>query len=199
MLYESKLLTLAFLATVAASMTFISGTGIKIALAQVNPMVAAKDQGGGNTTSTSMSNMAMSTSGGTVNKTTVARNSTTVLLEGKIIPAKGFVHLYDSTPYMMNAGHVALHIPCDASSKPVMNTLIGQAPNFEIVRPDLIKELSQSGNMCLYHLDISSDPAKKVYQTDIAIQKPTNQTITFPPSSTVVIGVNEIQPGVPGG
>jgi hypothetical protein len=122
-----------------------------------------------------------------------------VLLEGKIIPAKGFVHLYDSTLYMMNAGHVALHIPCDASSKPVMNTLIGQAPNFEIVRPDLIKELSQSGNMCLYHLDISSDPAKKVYQTDIAIQKPTNQTITFPPCSTVVIGVNEIQPGVPGG
>ena len=199
MLYESKLLTLAFLATVAASMSFISGTGIKIALAQVNPMVAAKDQGGGNTTSTSMSNMAMSTSGGTVNKTTVARDSQTILLEGKTIPAKGFVHLYDSTPYMMNAGHVALHIPCDASSKPVMNTLIGQAPNFEIVRPDLIKELSQSGNMCLYHLDISSDPAKKVYQTDIAIQKPTNQTITFPPSSTVVIGVNEIQPGVPGG
>ncbi|HET7283751.1 MAG TPA: hypothetical protein VFI70_03630, partial [Nitrososphaeraceae archaeon] len=183
----------------AASMSFISGTGIKIALAQVNPMVPAKDQGGGNTTSMSMSNMAMSTSGGTVNKTTVARDSQTILLEGKIIPAKGFVHLYDSTSYMMNAGHVALHIPCDASSKPVVNTLIGQAPNFEIVRPDLIKELSQPGNICLYHVDISSDPAKKVYQTDIAIQKPTNQTITFPPSSTVVIGVNEIQPGVPGG
>jgi hypothetical protein len=100
MLYESKLLTLAFLATVAASMSFISGIGIKIALAQVNPMVPAKDQGGGNTTSTSMSNMAMSTSGGTVNKTTVARDSQTILLEGKTIPAKGFVHLYDSTPYI---------------------------------------------------------------------------------------------------
>ena len=49
------------------------------------------------------------------------------------------------------------------------------------------------------HVDISSGPAKRVYQTDVAIQKPTNQTITFPPSSTVVIGVNEIQPGVPGG
>ena len=190
---------LAFLATVVASMIFISGTGIKIALAQVNPMVPAKDQGGGNTTSTSLSNMGMSTSDGTVNKTTVARDSQTILLEGKIIPGKGLIHLYDSTPYMMNAGHVALHIPCDASSKPVVNTLIGQAPNFEIVRPDLIKELSQSGNMCLYHLDISSDPAKKIYQTDVAIQNPTNQTITFPPSSTVVIGVNEIQPGIPGG
>jgi len=116
-------LTLAFLATVAASMTFISGTGIKIALAQVNPMVPAKDQGGGNTTSTSLSNMGMSTSDGTVNKTTVARDSQTILLEGKTIPGKGFIHLYDSTPYMMNAGHVALHIPCDASSKPIVNTL----------------------------------------------------------------------------
>jgi hypothetical protein len=123
---------LAFLATVAASTIFISGTGIKIALAQVNPMVPAKDQGGGNTTSTSMSNMTMATSGGTVNKTTVARDSQTILLEGKTIPAKGFIHLYDSTLYMMNAGHVALHIPCDASSKPIVNTLIGQAPNLRL-------------------------------------------------------------------
>ena len=177
-------MTLAFLARVAASTIFICGIGIKIALAQVNPMVPAKDQGGGNTTSTSMSNMTMATSGGMANKTTVARDSQTILLEGKIIPGKGFIHLYDSTPYMMNAGHVALHIPCDASSKPIVNTLIGQAPNFKIVGPDLIKELSQPVNMCLYRVDISSDPAKKVYQTDVAIQKPTNQTITFPPSST---------------
>ena len=54
MLYESKLLILAFLATVVASMIFISGNGIKIAFAQVNPMVPTKDQGGGNTTSTSL-------------------------------------------------------------------------------------------------------------------------------------------------
>jgi hypothetical protein len=108
---------------------FVSGTGIKIALAQVNPMVTAKDQGGGNTTSTSMSNMAMSTSGGMANKTTVARDSQTILLEGKIIPGKGFIHLYDSTPYMMNAGYVALHNPCGESSKPIVNTLIGQSQN----------------------------------------------------------------------
>ncbi|MGB8034673.1 MAG: hypothetical protein WCF03_12725 [Nitrososphaeraceae archaeon] len=125
-------MTLAFLARVAASTIFICGIGIKIALAQVNPMVPAKDQGGGNTTSTSMSNMTMATSGGTVNKTTVARDSQTILLEGKTIPAKGLIHLYDSTPYMMNAGHVALHIPCDASSKPIVNTLIGQAPNLRL-------------------------------------------------------------------
>ena len=31
--------------------------------------------------------------------------------------------------HMMNAGHVALHNPCGESSKPIVNTLIGQAPN----------------------------------------------------------------------
>jgi hypothetical protein len=76
-----------------------------------------------------MSNMAMSTSGGMANKTTVARDSQTILLEGKIIPGKGFIHLYDSTPYMMNAGYVALHNPCGESSKPIVNTLIGQSQN----------------------------------------------------------------------
>jgi hypothetical protein len=45
---------------------------------------------------------------------TVTRDSTTVLLEGKTVPGKGFIHLYDSTPYMINAGHIALHVPCDA-------------------------------------------------------------------------------------
>ena len=142
--------------------------------------------------------MTMSTAG-TTNKTTVTRDSITVLLEGKTIPAKGFIHLYDSTPYMINAGHIALHIPCDANSKPVVDILIGPAPNFTKVQPDIIKELSQPGNMCLYHVDVDSNPAKKVYQTDVAIQNPSTQAITFPPSSGVVISVNEVQPGVPGG
>ena len=189
----NKIITLGFLAAVMASMVFMAG-GLKTTLAQPNPAIPGLDQGSSsNATSGTTPNMKMNMStSGTTNKTTVTRDSTTVLLEGKIIPAKGFVHLYDSTPYMMNAGHVALHIPCDASSKPIVNTLIGQAPNFKVVGPDLIKELSQPGNMCLYHIDISSDPAKKVYQTDVAIQNPTNQTIPFPPSSTVVIGVDEI-------
>jgi hypothetical protein len=110
-----------------------------------------------------------------------------------------YIHLYDTTPYKIMNGHIATKLPCDANSMTPLKILVGQAPNFKVVEPDLIKELSQPGNMCLYHVDISSDPAKKIYQTDVAIQNPTNQTITFPPSSTVVIGVNEIQPGVPGG
>jgi hypothetical protein len=200
MMMVNKIITLGFLAVVMASMVFMAG-GLKTTLAQPNPAIPGSDQGSSsNATSGTTPNMKMNMStSSTANKTTVTRDSTTVLLEAKTIPAKGFIHLYDSTPYMMNAGHIALHIPCDANSKPVVDILIGSAPAFKVVQPDIIKELSQPGKMCLYHVDINSDPAKKVYQTDIAIQNPSTQAITFPPSSGVVIGVNEVQPGVPGG
>jgi hypothetical protein len=48
--------------------------------------------------------------------------------------------------------------------------------------------------MCIYHVDVGPDTAKNVTQTDIAIQNPSNQTITFPPSSGITIGINEIMP-----
>ncbi len=84
------------------------------------------------------------------------------------------------------------------SSKPVVDVLIGSAPDVKPIEPEVVKELSQPGNMCIYHIDVGSDPAKKVIQTDIAIQNPSNQTITFPASSGITIGVNEIMPGASG-
>ena len=41
----------------------------------------------------------------------VVRDSATILLEGKSIPAKGFIHLYDTTPYMITNGHIAQIFP----------------------------------------------------------------------------------------
>jgi hypothetical protein len=190
-------------AAVITSMMFIASQGgIKAAFAQANPMIPpTASQGGGSSSNatSSMSNMTMSASGGgTTNKTTVVRDSQTILLEGKTIPAKDFIHLYDSTPYMIMNGHIAMKIPCDTSSKPAVNVLIGSAPDVKPVQPEVIKELSKPGSMCLYHVDVGSNVAKKIIQTDIAIQNPTNSTITFPPTSTFVIGVNEIMPGAPG-
>jgi hypothetical protein len=187
---DKNKLTFAVLAAVIASMTFVANGGIKPTFAQ-----AASN----NNATSSMSNMNMSaSSSGTTNKTTVVRDSQTILLEGKTLPAKDFIHLYDSTPYMIMNGHIAMKVPCDTSSKPAVNVLIGSAPNVKPVQPELIKELSKPGSMCLYHVDVRSDPAKKIIQTDIAIQNPTDKTITFPPTSTFVIGVNEIMPGAPG-
>ena len=95
-------------------------------------------------------------------------------------------------------GHIALHVPCDSNSKPAVDVLMGQAPNVKPIEPELVKELSQPGNMCIYHVDVGSDPAKKVIQTDIAIKNPSTQTITFPATSGITIGVNEIMPGASG-
>jgi hypothetical protein len=126
---------------------------------------------------------------------TIVRDSVTLLLEGNTIPAKGFIHVYDSTPYMIHDGHVALHVPCDTSSKLVVNLLAGQVNGtFTTIQPMNIPTLSQPGQMCLSHVNINSDMAKKFYITDIAIQNPSNQTIIFPPTSTVIVGVNGIMP-----
>ena len=181
---KTRLLLFGFLAAVVASIAFMAGnsSGIKTASAQGMNMNMTGTQGGG----------------GTSNKTTVTRDTVTLLLEGKSIPSKGFLHLYDSTPYMIMNGHIALHVPCDSNSKPAVDVLIGQAPNVKPIEPELVKELSQPGNMCIYHVDVGSDPAKKVIQTDVAIQNPSTQTITFPATSGITIGVNEIMPGASG-
>ena len=187
-------LTLAVLAAVIASMTFAANGGIKPTFAQVPgvtpPSSSSTDQGA---TSGTTSNMSMSSASSGTNKTTVTRDTVTMLLEGKSIPGKGFLHLYDSTPYKIMNGHIALHIPCNSNSKPIVNTLIGSAPDLKPMEPELIKELSQPGNLCIFHVDVGSDTAKNVTQTDIAIQNPSNQTITFPASSGITIGVNEIK------
>jgi hypothetical protein len=188
---ETRLLLFGFLAAVVGSIVFMAGnsSGIKTASAQ----------GTNGTSSSGMNMTGTQGGGGTSNKTTVTRDTVTLLLEGKSIPSKGFLHLYDSTPYMIMNGHIALHVPCDSNSKPAVDVLIGSAPNVKPVEPELVKELSQPGNMCIYHVDIGSDVAKKVIQTDIAIQNPSTQTITFPASSGITIGVNEIMPGAEGG
>ena len=199
------------LAAVMASMIFtIRSSNTTRVFAQANPAIPSStasppNQGTSNATSSSSSSMPgmkmSSAAPGTVNKTTIVRDSQTILLEGKTIPAKDFIHLYDSTPYMIMNGHIALHIPCNSNSKPIVNTLIGSAPDLKPMEPELIKELSQPGNLCIYHVDVGSKFGEQLisgnFQTDIAIQNPSNSTITFPPTSTFVIGVNEIMPGVP--
>ncbi|MGA9150385.1 MAG: hypothetical protein WBZ36_07400 [Candidatus Nitrosopolaris sp.] len=127
---------------------------------------------------------------------TVVRDSAVILLEGKTIPANDYIHLYDTTPYMIKTGHIAAKLPCDTSSTSPLKILIGQAPNLKPAALEFIKQLSTPGKMCLYHVDVASQPGGQAgIITDIAIQNPTNTTITFPSTSTVVIGVDEITPG----
>jgi hypothetical protein len=130
------------------------------------------------------------------NKSTVVRDSQTILLQGKTLPAKDFIHLYDTTPYMIMVGHVAVKLPCDSKSESPYKVLIGQAPNLKPADFELIKELSKPGEACLYHVDLESHRGQPDgIITDIALQNPTDQEVKFGSSDTVVIGVDEIAPG----
>jgi len=120
----------------------------------------------------------------------VVRDSATVLLEDVTIPAGSFIHLYDSTPYKIASGHVAAKLPCNTDNATDVNVLVGQAPNVSSSELEFIPELSNSGELCLYHVDLASDSANTI--TDIAIQNNSTDDIEFPATSTVVIGVNEI-------
>ena len=122
---------------------------------------------------------------------TVVRDSSAVLLDGKTIPAMDYIHLYDATPYKIITGHVAAKLPCDTKATTPLKMLVGQAPNLKPAALALIKELSKPGSMCLYHYDI---PQGGAITTDLALQNPTSNTIKLPDTSSVVIGVNEIMP-----
>jgi hypothetical protein len=122
----------------------------------------------------------------------VVRDSQAILLEDKTIPANDYMHLYDSTPYMIINGHIAAKLPCDTNNTSPLKILIGQAPNLTPAELEFVKPLSTPGKMCIYHVDLPSKAGEVV--TDIAIQNPTTTEIKLPSTSTIVIGVNEITP-----
>ena len=72
--------------------------------------------------------------------------------------------------------------------------LIGQAPALIPADLALIKELSEPGTMCIYHVDLKSGGPPRHLITDIALQNPTDKGVKFGPTATVVIGVDEIMP-----
>jgi hypothetical protein len=135
--------------------------------------------------------------------TFTVRDSVFALLADQTIPASGFIHLYDSTPYSIRNGHIAAKIPCDDESAPLLNILVGVAPNLTPAPLELVPPLSTASELCLYHVDLpapeqanaTSANATATMVTDIAISNPGDEVVTLPPTSTVVIGVNEITKG----
>jgi hypothetical protein len=140
------------------------------------------------------SKLAHSSEGNQYNKTTTVRDSATILLQDAIIPGTDFLHLYDSTPSHIMNGHIALKVPCAADSSSPIQVLIGSAPNMTATPLENVAPLSTPGEQCLYHVDLI--PGGNVTTiTDIALSNPTEDEIEFPPTSSVVIGINEVMEG----
>ena len=157
-----------------------------------NPTTQVLAQGGENMTAMSEMGGDMQGMNMTEMRKYVVRDSVAELLDGKTLPAGKFIHIYDTTPYMIMNGHVAVNVPCEGNSTASIQVLMGQAPNLTAADLENLPELSTPGEMCLYHVDIS--PTNEVI-TDVAIANPGSSDLEFPAGSTVVIGVNEIMPG----
>jgi hypothetical protein len=148
-----------------------------------------------------------SSSNETATDTFTVRDSVFALLTDQTIPSNSFIHLYDTTPYSLTNGHIAAKIPCDDESAPLLNILVGVAPNLAPAPLELVPTLSTPGELCLYHTDLpapgqvnattstNATTANATMITDIAIQNPGDEDVTLPSTSTVVIGVNEITKG----
>ena len=122
------------------------------------------------------------------------RDSIALLLQDNLIPAGDFIHLYDSTPYHILNGHVAIKVPCEDDSTTPIQVLIGSAPNMTTAELENIAPLSTPGEQCIYHVDLVPSGNVTVL-TDVALKNSGDEDIEFPPTSTVVIGINEVQKG----
>ncbi len=112
------------------------------------------------------------------------------MLDSKSLPKGDFIELYDSTPYKIVNGHFVAKVPCTTKSQSEVDLLIGQAPNFKSSNAELVSELSTPGKLCVYHVDLLSGSNNTI--TDVAIKNNSTKDITFPPTSSVSVGVNSI-------
>jgi hypothetical protein len=132
----------------------------------------------------------------------VVRDTVQVILDHKRINANDFIHLYDSAPYHIMNGHVALKMPCDANGNPMprVKVMAGNADMgmFEELDMNLLEKVSTKGKMCVWHADLESTHEKDKALgmiTDVIIMNDSNTPIRFPAGSSVVVGVNEIMKG----
>jgi hypothetical protein len=122
-------------------------------------------------------------------QTSQPHDSVTVLMEGKTIPGRNFIHLYDSTPSSIASGHVAAHLPCDGSGEATVKVVGGIAPDVQPLNMTLVDQMSTLGNICMYHVDIPQQNGTAI--TDIALLNPAEQSIILPAATSVVIHVSE--------
>ena len=119
-----------------------------------------------------------------------------VLLDGKVIPAKKYIHLYTSAPSKIATGHIQAHIPCDANGVSPLKVIGGMMIMPEEVPPlnmTLDSAMSTPGMICMYHLDIMQQNESSI--TDIALLNPTEQNITLPDMTSAIIHVAAIETG----
>ncbi|MFZ1877033.1 MAG: hypothetical protein WAU25_08385 [Nitrososphaeraceae archaeon] len=120
-----------------------------------------------------------------------------IILSHQIIPAKDFIHLYDTYPFAIAEGSVSAKLPCDSDTGTHLRLLVGQIPKLQPANLSIEKDLSRPGYMCLYNFDIQQNSTRNSYTpviTDIVLFNTSDERTVLPNTSTFVIGVTKIHP-----
>ncbi len=82
-----------------------------------------------------------------------------ILLEGETLPAHNYIHLYDTAPYQIAKGHIAVKLPCDGDNNTLVNVYTGQSPNVAPIELEYFPNLSTPVNhACIMAISILLDP-----------------------------------------
>jgi hypothetical protein len=120
-----------------------------------------------------------------------------IILSHQIIPAKDFIHLYDTYPFAIAEGSVSAKLPCDSDNSTRLRIMIGEIPKLQPANLSMENDLSRPGYMCLYNFEIQENSASNRNTsaiTDIVLFNTSGDRIVLPNTSTFVIGVTKLYP-----
>jgi hypothetical protein len=120
-----------------------------------------------------------------------------IILSHQIIPAKDFIHLYDTYPFAIAEGLISAKLPCESDNSTHLKVMIGQIPRLQPVNLTIEKDLSRPGYMCLYNFEIQQDSTSNRNSssvTDIVLFNTSDERTVLPNTSTFVIGVTKLYP-----
>jgi hypothetical protein len=120
-----------------------------------------------------------------------------IILSHQIIPAKDFIHLYDTYPFAIAEGSISAKLPCDSDNSTHLRIMIGQIPKLQPANLSMEKDLSRPGYMCLYIFEIqqnSTSDRNTSAITDIVLFNTSGERTVLPNTSTFVIGVTKLYP-----
>lgn len=120
-----------------------------------------------------------------------------IILSHQIIPAKDFIHLYDTYPFAMEEGFISVKLPCESDNSTHLEVMVGQIPKLRPANLSMEKDLSRPGYMCLYTFEIQQDSTSNRNSsaiTDIVLFNTSGERTLLPNTSTFVIGVTKLYP-----
>lgn len=119
----------------------------------------------------------------------------TVPLEGLSLDAGEFLLLADTTPALIESGHVAMNVPCtpddDDTPQTDIAVVAGVAPDVSPLDSEYVADLSNpDNNKCTFHVSFPEDDEDI---TDVAIINTSNETVEFESGNFATVSLTTVQ------